>query len=228
MDAEGALSLAFGALHPSWHTFFHENFQLPNEYYEAIKGKVIYPPEELIFNAFSRDINDIKVVLIGQDCYHGPNQAMGLSFSVPKGVPIPPSLGNLFTEMKNDLQLSPSQMPPNGDLTHWADQGVFLINAALSVEHKSPSSHLKYWEPFTDKVITYLSSTKPDLVYILLGSYAKKKKSLIKSAGVIIEATHPSPLGANQGGFFGSRIFSRTNDALTKMGKPPIKWTSSG
>lgn len=212
------------SLHPSWRSFFDENLNLPDEYYKEIEGKVIYPPQELIFNAFTRDLNDIKVVLIGQDCYHNsPKQAMGLAFSVPKGVEIPPSLWNLFREMKADLNIEAT--PSTGDLTPWADQGVFLINSALTVEQKRAGSHLKYWEPFTDLVIKYLSNVKPDLVYILLGNYARKKKGIIGSnAKVIIEATHPSPLGANQGGFFGSKIFSRTNDALIEMGKAPITW----
>lgn len=215
----------------SWKAVLSDEFQQP--YFETIKqfllnekkgGKIIYPKGSLIFNAFnSTPFNQVKVVILGQDPYHGPNQAMGLSFSVPKGEKIPSSLRNIYKELQTDIE--DFTMPNHGDLTRWASQGVFLLNAFLTVQHKQPASHQKIgWQTFTDAVIRKLSEEKEGLVFLLWGSFARKKKSLIDtSKHHIFESVHPSGLSANRG-FFGSKPFSKTNAVLIKQGKTPINW----
>lgn len=186
-------------------------------------SKIIYPPAKLIFNAFEHTPFDkVEVVIIGQDPYHGPNQAMGLSFSVPKGVRNPPSLQNIYKEIQSDIG---KESITNGDLTEWANQGVFLLNAVLTVESGKAASHqAKGWEVFTDAVIKKLSDERENLVFILWGSYAQKKGAVIdESKHFMIRSAHPSPLSAHNG-FFGSKPFSKTNEYLKKVGRKEISW----
>ncbi|MCP3896955.1 uracil-DNA glycosylase [Moraxella sp.] len=191
---------------------------------EYAKGKTIYPPKPLIFNALNTTpLSSVKVVILGQDPYHGAGQAMGLSFSVPKIIPKPPSLANILKELATDLGIPVSA---HGDLTHWANQGVLLLNATLTVENGQAGSHQgKGWEEFTDAVIDVINRQTDRTVFILWGSYAKKKGRFIDaSRHLILTANHPSPLSANRGGFFGTRPFSRANDYLARHGKGAIDW----
>lgn len=184
----------------------------------------IYPPEPLIFNTFKYfDFADTKVVIIGQDPYINPGQAMGMSFSVPQGQPLPPSLRNIFQEIETDLGIS--MKGRSGDLTPWVKQGVLLLNAALTTRQGKSNSHEKHWEKYTDKIIKYISDHGKDIVFVLWGNNAKSKKSLIDlNKHHIVEGVHPSPLSANRG-FFGSRPFSKVNAILKKIGKKPIDWS---
>lgn len=184
----------------------------------------VYPPGQRIFAAFDiTPFDKVKVVIIGQDPYHGPGQANGLSFSVSPGIRQPPSLKNIFKELNNDLG---TPIPDHGDLEKWAAEGVLMLNAVLTVRHKQPGSHRgQGWENFTDSVISTLSAEKKGLVFILWGSFARSKKALIDTEKHhIIESTHPSPFSAHNG-FFGSRPFSRTNELLKQQGKEPIDWS---
>jgi uracil-DNA glycosylase len=187
---------------------------------EKKADKVIYPPNHLIFNALNTTpLDRVKVVIIGQDPYHGPNQAHGLSFSVQKGVALPPSLRNIFHELHNDLGV---KIPKHGDLTHWAEQGVLLLNAVLTVEAAQPTSHQKRgWEEFTDHVIDVLNEQREHIVFILWGAYAQRKGQRIdQNKHLVLKAAHPSPLSANRGGFlvvkfFRKRIIISNNMALS-------------
>lgn len=188
------------------------------------EGKVIYPPGKLIFNAFEHTPPDkVKVVILGQDPYHNPGQAHGLSFSVPDGVKPPPSLVNIFKEIEEDLGLP---APRRGNLTYWADQGVLLLNASLTVEANAPMSHSQLgWHIFTDEVIKYISATKEYVVFMLWGRFAQNKASLIDSSKhLILKAAHPSPLSAHNG-FFGCGHFSKANNYLREHGEKPIDWS---
>lgn len=190
---------------------------------EIQSGFPIYPPQHLIFNALNTTPFDrVKVVIIGQDPYHGPGQAMGLSFSVPEGVKVPSSLINIYKELQNDLGCS---IPSHGNLERWAVQGVLLLNAVLTVKQSQANSHAnKGWEQFTDAVIRTISQEKKGVVFLLWGNYAQAKARLInETKHHILKATHPSGLSANRG-FFGCRHFSRTNQILEKMGISPIIW----
>ena len=190
---------------------------------ERLQGKMIYPPGPLIFNAFQQTpVDEVKVVILGQDPYHGPRQAMGLSFSVPKGVPPPPSLINIFKELNTDVGLP---VPNHGDLTKWAQQGVMLLNASLTVRAGEPMSHSKIgWHLFTNCIIKKISELKEDVVFLLWGRFAQEKIALIDTKKhLILKAAHPSPLSANNG-FFGCRHFSKTNTYLMKQGLDPINW----
>jgi len=193
---------------------------------EAALGAVVYPPFELIFNAFCQTpFEDVKVVIIGQDPYHGPGQAHGLSFSVPKGVPLPPSLQNIFKELKDDLNIP---APPHGCLIDWAKQGVLLLNATLTVRADQPKSHHgKGWEIFTDRVVQLLCARKAPIVFLLWGKSALDKFQHIESCKetphCILTAPHPSPLSAHSG-FLGCRHFSKTNEFLQSIGRNPIDW----
>lgn len=187
-------------------------------------GDSIYPPAPLIFNALNlTPLLQVKVVILGQDPYHGPGQAMGLSFSVPKAIPKPPSLNNILKEMADDIGISPSA---HGDLTHWAQQGVLLLNSSLTVKESEPNSHQsKGWEQFTDAVIDVVNEQTEHTVFILWGSKAQKKGKYINAdKHLILTAVHPSPLAANRGGFFGTKPFSKTNDYLKQHGQMPIDW----
>ncbi len=190
---------------------------------EKAKGKVIYPPGSLIFNAFDTSpLSSLKVVILGQDPYIKPNQAMGLSFSVPKGVRTPPSLINIYKELNTDLGLP---IANHGDLTAWANQGVFLLNAALTVEAGKSGSHLKKgWGQFTDAVIRLISEERENIVFMLWGNFAKAKAELIDpEKHLILTAAHPSPLA--RGAYFGSKHFSQANDYLEKHGLGAIDWS---
>lgn len=192
---------------------------------EKAAGHVIYPKGSDIFNAFNTTpLDDIKVVILGQDPYHGANQAHGLSFSVQKGVDIPPSLRNIYKELQTDIP--GFVIPKHGDLTEWAQQGVLLLNATLTVQAANAGSHQKKgWELFTDTVIKKISDEKHGVVFILWGNYAQSKSALIDATKhLVIRSTHPSPLAVSRGGFFGSRPFSKTNEYLVKQGKKPIDW----
>jgi uracil-DNA glycosylase len=190
---------------------------------ERSQGKIIYPPGRSIFNAFNTTPFDkVKVVILGQDPYHGPGQAHGLCFSVPKGIPPPPSLVNIFKELQEDIGMD---IPSHGDLTHWAEQGVFLLNASLTVRAGEPMSHSKIgWAKFTDTVIKKISSGKKNVVFLLWGKFAQEKRLLIDEAShCILKAAHPSPLSAHAG-FFGCRHFSKTNEWLVAHGVDPVNW----
>lgn len=190
---------------------------------EVQKRKVIYPKGSEFFKAFElTPFEDVKVVILGQDPYHGPGQAHGLCFSVRPGVKPPPSLVNIYKEMKTDLGVTP---PNHGHLEQWADQGVLLLNATLSVEaHKAGSHQKRGWEGFTDSAIHHLNEEREGVAFILWGSYAQKKGAFIdQKKHLVLKSPHPSPLSAHRG-FFGSRPFSKVNEYLVSQGKDPIDW----
>ncbi len=217
-------------IHESWKDILKEEFDKP--YFRELvdflhkekKGqKVIYPPGPKIFRAFDlTPFDKVRVVILGQDPYHGPGQAEGLSFSVPHGIKLPPSLQNIYKEITSDTGISTEGR--DGSLTHWAEQGVFLLNAVLTVRASEPTSHSKIgWTNFTDAVIKALSDHKEGVIFLLWGNYARSKRDLIDhSRHHVLEAAHPSPLA--RGAFFGCRHFSQTNNILMKQGKNPIKW----
>lgn len=191
---------------------------------EKEKGKTIYPPSHLIFNAFdTTPFESVKVVILGQDPYHGEGQAMGLSFSVPNGITIPPSLQNIFKELKSDIP--DFIIPSNGDLSHWAKQGVLLLNAFLTVNKSEPASHQKFgWETFTDEVIRTISNQLDGVVFLLWGNFAQQKEILIDTnKHLVLKAPHPSPFSAHKG-FLGCQHFSKTNDFLKIKNKTTINW----
>jgi uracil-DNA glycosylase len=218
------------SIDPSWKSRLQNEFEKP--YFRQLtdfvrqeyKANPCFPPGKDIFAAFDHSAFDAtKVVIIGQDPYHGPGQANGLCFSVSDGIPHPPSLANIFRELQNDLG---KPAPQSGNLEHWAEQGVLLLNATLTVRAYQAGSHQnKGWEVFTDAVIGKLSAEKSGLVFLLWGGYAKKKAVLIdKSRHHILSSGHPSPLSANRGLWFGNRHFSKTNALLVAQGKTPIEW----
>lgn len=191
---------------------------------EKAQGKIIYPPGPLIFNAFDdTPFPKVKAVILGQDPYHGPGQAHGLCFSVANGVPPPPSLVNIFKELQSDVGVP---IPLHGNLTHWAQQGVFLLNASLTVRAGEPMSHAKIgWANFTDAVIKTISEKREHVVFLLWGKFAQEKRVLIDDKKhLILRSVHPSPLSAH-GGFFGSKHFSKTNEYLSSKGIDPIDWS---
>ena len=193
---------------------------------EKARGATIYPSNQDIFSAFSHTpFADIKVVILGQDPYHGPGQAHGLSFSVPQGISIPPSLKNIYKALAQDVGFC---MPTHGDLTHWAQQGVLLLNTVLTVEaHKAHAHRDIGWETFTDSVISAISQYNQDVVFLLWGSHAQRKQLLIdKEKHIILTAPHPSPLSAHRG-FFDCQHFSQTNRMLQERGYTPIDWQLS-
>ena len=213
----------------SWQEVLQPEFDKP--YFESLVGfvkqeyasRTIFPPAGQIFNAFNTcPFNNVKVVILGQDPYHGPGQAHGLCFSVNDGIQFPPSLQNIFKEITSDLGIP---APKTGNLTRWAEQGVLLLNATLTVRASQAGSHQgKGWEEFTDAVIKTISEKAENVVFILWGSYAIKKKSLINaSKHCILTAPHPSPLSSYRG-FFGCKHFSKTNEYLQSVGKTPIAW----
>src|SRR3954469_13079135 len=190
---------------------------------EKAQGKIIYPPGPLIFNAFNTTPFDkVKVVLLGQDPYHGPGQAHGLCFSVQNGIALPPSLVNIYKELHDDIGIP---VPKTGNLTHWAEQGVFLLNASLTVRAGDPMSHSRIgWATFTDAVIKIISSQKKNIVFLLWGKFAQDKQALIdETKHHVLKVAHPSPLSASNG-FFGCKHFSKTNNFLVKDGIDPIDW----
>lgn len=217
----------------SWLAALEKEFQEP--YFAGIKqflvkekkaGKVIYPPGPLIFNAFDKvPFDKVKVVIIGQDPYKNPGEAMGLSFSVPKGIRVPPSLKNIYKELATDIE--GFTIPTHGDLTSWADQGVLLLNATLTLEHRKSNSHSKIgWRKFTDAVIKKLSDERSGVVFMLWGNFAKSKSVLVdESKHLVLKAAHPSPLAG--GAFFGNKHFSQANDYLSKQNLSAIDWKLS-
>ena len=191
--------------------------------YESTHNKTIYPPKDQIFTAFNlSSFKNTKVIILGQDPYHNEGQAHGLSFSVPDGIRVPPSLRNIYQELSSDLNITPSQ---SGNLTHWATQGVLLLNSALTVENNLPGSHAKSgWVDFTDTVIDILNERKQNLVFLLWGAYAQKKTELIdQDKHLVLTAAHPSPFSAHKG-FFGCKHFSKTNDYLKIHKLKTINW----
>mgnify|MGYP000217418233 CR=1 FL=1 len=221
-----------GSLSDSWQQVLGDQFELP--YLKDLgaflgrekqAGKVIYPPGADMFNALNHTpFEKVKVVILGQDPYHGPHQAHGFCFSVQPGVSVPPSLKNIYKELSSDLGMN---IPNHGFLSTWADQGVLLLNAVLSVEQAKAGAHQgKGWEIFTDRVIQVLNEQRAGIVFLLWGSYAQKKGQFIdRSKHCVITAPHPSPLSAYRG-FFGSKVFSKTNDYLQASGQTEIKWAS--
>ncbi|MGV3528612.1 MAG: uracil-DNA glycosylase [Flavisolibacter sp.] len=217
-------------IEPSWKAVLQDEFKKP--YFKQIvehlktereQGKTIYPPGSLIFNAFNQTpFDQVKVVILGQDPYHGPGQAMGLSFSVPRGIMPPPSLVNIFKELQDDTGM---RIPQHGDLTAWARQGVMLLNASLTLRAADPMSHSKIgWHLFTDAVISKISQQRTRVVFLLWGKFAQEKTKLIDdSKHLVLKAAHPSPLSAHNG-FFGCRHFSKTNEYMVKNGMDPINW----
>lgn len=235
-------------IHSSWKPFLEQEFQKP--YFQelsvflkdAYRTKTIFPKKEAVFRAFATDLNNVKVVILGQDPYHTPGAAMGLAFSVPSSEKIPPSLINIYKEIDSDLgqvyqdlkimnpnlELNPEDYQhrnKTGDLSSWAEQGVLLLNNVLTVEAHLAGSHRgKGWETFTENVIKYLNETRPHLVFILWGRDACSKKPLInQTKHLILESAHPSPLSAHAG-FFGSRPFTKTNEFLKENDLKPIIW----
>ena len=191
---------------------------------QEYQTKTIYPKPEKVFNALNLvKYDDVKVVIIGQDPYHNPNQAHGLSFSVEKDIAIPPSLQNIYKELHNDLGC---YIPNNGNLTKWAKQGVLLLNSVLTVEKNKPNSHKnKGWEKITTKVVELLGERKDPVIFLLWGANAKASgKNIDTSRHYVLTAVHPSPMSANQGGWFGCKHFSKTNEILKQLGKTPIDW----
>jgi len=213
----------------SWKQVLSEEFDKPYflklvDFIKAEKKQqIIYPPGPKIFSAFAHTpLSKVKVVILGQDPYHGEGQAHGLCFSVPDCIAIPPSLKNIYQELKDDLGIEARK---SGNLENWADQGVLLLNTTLTVRRAAPASHAgQGWETFTDEVIKAISLKKNDVVFILWGNHAKKKQVLINTTKhVVLTAAHPSPLSA-YAGFFGCKHFSKTNNILKKIGLEPIRW----
>ncbi|MBR5611203.1 MAG: uracil-DNA glycosylase [Bacteroidales bacterium] len=217
-------------IHESWKNILQQEFDKPyfGELVEFLhrekrEKKTIYPPGPKIFNAFDlTPFEKVRVVILGQDPYHGPGQAEGLSFSVPHGVKLPPSLQNIYKEIESDTGISTAGR--DGSLEHWAEQGVFLLNAVLTVRASEPTSHSKIgWTTFTDSVIKAISDHKEGVVFLLWGNYARSKRDLIDhQRHYVLEAAHPSPLA--RGAFFGCKHFSKTNNILLGRGENPINW----
>ena len=215
-------------MHDSWKPFLKSEFDKPyfkelsQFLHEAYETRTIYPPKQLVFSAFTTDLNEVKVVILGQDPYHTPGAAEGLAFSVPKSQPIPPSLINIYKEIDSDIGHHANQ---TGSLRSWQSQGVLLLNTVLTVEaHRAGSHRGKGWEIFTTETIKYLNKTRPHLVFILWGRDARNKKSLIDpTRHLVLESAHPSPLSAYNG-FFGNHHFSRANEFLCAHNLTPVVW----
>ena len=215
-------------MHESWKPFLKTEFEKPyfrelaDFLHKAYETRTVFPPKQLVFSAFSTNLADVKVVILGQDPYHTPGMAEGLAFSVPAGQKIPPSLVNIYKEIDSDIG---RHQNPNGSLRNWQKQGVLLLNTVLTVEAHQPKSHSKKgWEIFTTEVIKYLNGREKPLVFMLWGRDARNKKALIDGKRhLILEAPHPSPLSAHAG-FFGCRHFSRCNQFLEEHGENKIVW----
>lgn len=218
-------------IHPSWLAVLKDEFD--KEYFQKLTefvkqeytSKKVYPEGKNIFRAFELcPFDEVKVVILGQDPYHGPKQANGLCFSVGDGIPLPPSLQNIYKEIQSDIGI---KMPETGNLDNWSRQGVLLLNATLTVQANKPGSHQHQgWEEFTDAVIKEVSEKKEHIVFILWGKYAQEKGKIIDpQKHFILKAPHPSPFSAHSG-FFGSKPFSKTNDYLKSIGEKPIDWSS--
>ncbi len=227
-----AAALARVKLDPEWKQALGQEFLSP--YMQELRrfleqerqaGKVIYPPGPEIFNALNTTLlSKVKVVILGQDPYHGAGQAHGLCFSVRRGVPLPPSLQNIYREISTDLGIAPGR---HGELTHWAEQGVLLLNSVLTVQAGLAASHQnRGWETFTDAVVRVLNEQCEHLVFLLWGSYAQRKGRIIDTRRhLVLKSVHPSPLSANRGGWFGCRHFSQANRYLEAQGREPIDWS---
>ena len=206
----------------SWEKYIFS--EIPENIYENNKNKIIYPEKEDIFNAFHYCPEDnLKVVIIGQDCYYNDNQAIGLCFAVPNETKKPPSLLNIHKEIIDDI----GKIETDNTLKSWAEQGVLLLNCSLTVEKKKPGSHIKYWRKFTNQIIYDIAHENENIVFCLWGNFAKSKANIISAScnnHLILEASHPSPLSANKGGWFGCKHFSKINTFLQNNGKTPIKW----
>lgn len=218
-------------IHPSWQNALSKELEKPYflqlmEYVDdEYEKNICFPPKELIFNAFNLcSFDDLKVVIIGQDPYHGTGEANGLCFSVNDNVKIPPSLRNIFAEINSDLERI--MLPTSGNLEHWAKQGVLLLNATLTVRKDEANSHKHLdWQKFTDAVIQTISNEKEHVVFLLWGSFAQKKiKFIDENKHFVLQSGHPSPLSANRGFWFGNKHFSKSNDFLIKNKKTPITW----
>ncbi len=214
----------------NWYDLLGEEFEKP--YYKNLmmfleneyKTKTIYPKPENVFNALNKvKYNDVKVVIIGQDPYHGVNQAHGLSFSVEKDITIPPSLRNIFKELHDDCG---TYIPNNGNLTKWAEQGILMLNAVLTVESAKPNSHKgNGWEQFTSRVLELLNEREKPVIFLLWGGNAKALgKKITNPNHIVLTSSHPSPMSANQGGWFGCKHFSKTNEILRSLGEKEIDW----
>ncbi|MBQ3409783.1 uracil-DNA glycosylase [Candidatus Saccharibacteria bacterium] len=216
------------SMHESWKPFLESEFakpyfkELSQFLHQEYETKTIFPPKQQVFKAFTTDLNQVSVVILGQDPYHTPGVAHGLAFSVNHGQPVPPSLVNIYKEIDSDVG---QHHNPDGCLTTWQEQGVLLLNNVLTVEAHRAGSHRGHgWEAFTEAVVKYLNETRPRLVFILWGRDARNKKPLIDtSRHLVLESAHPSPLSASYG-FFGSRPFSKTNQFLKENGLPEIIW----
>lgn len=219
MQASSWQSILVGEFQKEYFLHLQEAVQL------AYQNSSCYPPKDLLFSAFDYcAFDEVKVVILGQDPYHGPGEAHGLAFSVPDGVRIPPSLTNIYREMATDLDRL--MLPSTGNLTPWAKQGVLLLNATLTVEKDKPNSHAKMgWQQFTSAVIELLSVQKENLVFMLWGNFAQQKgKQIDRNKHLVLECGHPSPLSANQGKWFGNKHFSKANAYLQDHNIPPIEW----
>lgn len=230
LQSESYIGMPNVQIEASWKACLQGEFEKP--YFEQLVTAVrqeyaagtCYPPGRFIFNAFNLcPFGQVKVVIIGQDPYHEPGQAHGLSFSVQDGVPYPPSLQNIFKEIEQDLG---TPIPQSGNLTRWAEQGVLLLNATLTVRAHQANSHAALgWQQFTDAAIRALATERQHLVYMLWGGYARSKAQMIdRTKNLVLESVHPSPLSANRGGWFGQHQFSRCNQYLADNGKTPIQW----
>ncbi len=230
MDGAALFYSKMVSIEKSWEEALQKEFgkpyflQLTENIHREYRETTCYPPGKLIFNAFNLcPFDDVKVVILGQDPYHEPGQAMGLSFSVPEGTMLPPSLINIYKEIELDMG---KPVVKTGDLTHWAKQGILLLNATLTVRAHLANSHQRLgWANFTDAAIKALSEHRENIVFMLWGGFARSKKYLIDaSRHFILESVHPSPLSANRGGWFGQHQFSRCNDYLMSKGIEPIVW----
>lgn len=206
-------------MHPSWQPLFDNfDFSIIDELYSS--NTIVYPPKDKVFRAFDVDVKQIKVVIIGQDPYHGPGQAHGLSFSVPKNINIQPSLRNIYKEIKSEFPERNYNFT-HGSLERWADEeNIFLINASLTVEQHKPTSHMGIWCDLLNEVISYINKENPNCVYLLLGNFARDYRFIISDKTKIVEGVHPSPYSANNG-FFGSDVFKKVEAALNS----PINWS---
>jgi uracil-DNA glycosylase len=219
----------FKSMHPTWKEWLADELAAPlfkvlvdDIALRELQGRIIYPFEDKRLRVFQQDPSNIRAVIVGQDPYHGPGQAVGLSFSVDSGVPLPPSLRNIYQELNRDI--SGSVKGDDGNLTAWEQQGVFLLNSILTVEAGSPASHKNHgWEVFTSAALAQLSQNRKHLAFLLWGKYAQKKGDVIKGEHLVIRSAHPSPFSAHTG-FFGSRPFSKTNDYLLSRGIGAIDW----
>ena len=235
LENEEIINKLLENVNPSWLVFFNNNQmkEIFNSVINEIRCEVelfdehleIFPSPNLVFNAI-KDLSpkDIKVIILGQDPYHQPNQAMGLSFSVPENIKIHPSLVNIYKELSTDIDGWDS--PKHGNLTKWTDEKVLLLNSSLTVLQSKPMRHMKHWKPITDKIIEFISEMPQTKVFMLWGNSSKVKKNYIKNNNKnhILEANHPSPLSANRGGWFGCKHFSRCNEILTENKVKPINW----